>query len=148
MIIFEGSISGQCLKNCNKKLRIECLWGFSFACFVSALIWYLIFGLTLDILIPIALFFSAFLICYFIVPMINKKTFKITIDIDEQTVIYNAINRDEQFFVFDDIKSIYDYGEYYHIWQGDLFLCQKNLLTEGSIEEFEKIFEDKIIRKY
>ena len=27
------------------------------------------------------------------------------------------------------------------------FLCQKNLLKEGTIQEFEKIFEGKIIRK-
>ena len=29
----------------------------------------------------------------------------------------------------------------------DGFLCQKNLITEGTIEEFEEIFKDKLVRK-
>lgn len=29
----------------------------------------------------------------------------------------------------------------------DGFICQKNLLTLGTIEDFERIFEDKIVRK-
>ena len=27
-------------------------------------------------------------------------------------------------------------------------ICQKDLIIEGTIEEFEKLFEDKIVRKY
>ncbi len=27
------------------------------------------------------------------------------------------------------------------------FICQKDLITEGTIEEFEEIFKDKIVRK-
>lgn len=51
-----------------------------------------------------------------------------------------------------DIKKIKDYGDYYQIYfkwpkKTYKFLCQKNLLIEGSIEDFEKMFFNKIIKK-
>lgn len=49
------------------------------------------------------------------------------------------------------VKKVYDFGEWYYIlfkWDlSDYIICQKNLLSKGSIEDFEKIFEGKIIRK-
>jgi len=50
-------------------------------------------------------------------------------------------------------KRVYDYGEFYEIDFpiGNFspnFICQKNLLVVGTLEEFEKKFKDKIIRKY
>ena len=50
-----------------------------------------------------------------------------------------------------DVKKIIDFGEWYHIFfyfecRNGHYVCQKDLLTKGSIEEFEKIFEGKIIR--
>ena len=79
---------------------------------------------------------------------VNAKPFKIIVDPDERTIVYEAKSEKEHFFMFDDIKSVYDYGEYYHFWQGDMFLCQKSLLVQGTLEEFEKLFDGKIIRKY
>lgn len=51
-----------------------------------------------------------------------------------------------------DIKQIDDYDDYYRIWfnfpnQSQVFLCQKDLLIEGSIEEFEERFASLIVRK-
>ena len=51
-----------------------------------------------------------------------------------------------------DIKSVIDYGLYYVFvfYFPNLdrrFICQKDLITEGTIEEFEEIFKDKIVRK-
>lgn len=50
------------------------------------------------------------------------------------------------------IKKILDYGEiYYIIFKfGDItnaWLCQKDLLVQGTIEEFEQLFEGLIVRK-
>lgn len=52
-----------------------------------------------------------------------------------------------------DIKEIWDMGSFYAIVfyfpnMDRRFICQKDLLVEGTIEEFEKLFEDKIVRKY
>ena len=50
------------------------------------------------------------------------------------------------------IKRIEDQGDWYYItFKGDFtenIICQKNLITQGTIEEFEEIFKDKIVRKY
>ena len=51
----------------------------------------------------------------------------------------------------DDVKCVRDFGEFYEFVFPPFklsarFVCQKNLLSEGSIDEFEAIFKDKIVR--
>ena len=50
-----------------------------------------------------------------------------------------------------DVKRIVDRGHSYDIIfnfpkRNNSFICQKDLITQGSIEEFEQLFKDKIIR--
>lgn len=50
------------------------------------------------------------------------------------------------------VKKVYDYGDFYFIsfYFGKIsgnFICQKSLLTQGTIEDFEKLFDGKIERK-
>ena len=52
-----------------------------------------------------------------------------------------------------DIKEIWDMGSFYAIIfyfpnMDRRFICQKDLLVEGTIEEFEQLFEGLIVRKY
>lgn len=56
-----------------------------------------------------------------------------------------------------DATVVVDYGEWYHIsftrntkfgLGNGRFVCQKDLLTQGSVDQFEKLFEGKIVRKY
>lgn len=52
----------------------------------------------------------------------------------------------------DKVKKVLDYGEFYYIMVNRFdfvngVFCQKNLITEGTIEEFEAIFKDKLVRK-
>lgn len=45
------------------------------------------------------------------------------------------------------IKKVLDYGDVYYIIYGDMnnsIVCQKDLLVQGSIEEFKVLFKDKI----
>lgn len=51
-----------------------------------------------------------------------------------------------------DVKNVYDHGEFYDLVFpfgkiSDKFICQKNLLTEGTLAEFEALFDGKIVRK-
>ena len=50
-----------------------------------------------------------------------------------------------------DIKKIIDFGNFYYIKFYFPFnhycICQKNLITQGTIEEFEQLFKDEIVRK-
>ena len=147
MIIFEGKLSGQALKSCNKKIRKEIAIVLTIISIIVLFIWCSIFGFDLKVLYPVAVLAALFITCILVCNKINTKVFKIIVDPDERTVVYEAKNEKEHFLMFDDIKSVYDYGEYYHFLQGDMFLCQKTLLVRGTLEEFENLFEGKIIRK-
>lgn len=51
------------------------------------------------------------------------------------------------------VKKVIDEGEWFHIifcfgHGGGYFICQKNLIMKGTIEEFENLFKDKIIRNH
>ena len=51
----------------------------------------------------------------------------------------------------EDVKKVLDYGEFYEFrfyfpWCFGV-ICQKDLLVEGTIEEFEQFFDGKIVRK-
>lgn len=51
-----------------------------------------------------------------------------------------------------DVKTVTDHGTFYriHFYFPNLapsYLCQKDLLVQGTIEEFEKLFKGKIVRK-
>lgn len=50
------------------------------------------------------------------------------------------------------VESVVDYGEFYQILfdiehECDKFICQKNLITQGSLDDFEQLFNGKIERK-
>lgn len=48
------------------------------------------------------------------------------------------------------IKKVLDAGDCYYIIYGDIsncIVCQKNLIKEGTIEEFETLFPEKIVRQ-
>ena len=48
------------------------------------------------------------------------------------------------------IKKVLDVGDCYYLIYADInncIVCQKNLLVEGTIEEFEELFQGKIVRK-
>lgn len=70
-------------------------------------------------------------------------------------VIENSIECEgEEFYVsraVDQVKQVVDYGEWYKIdfyfpYKCQRFICQKDLIAQGTIEEFERIFFEKIIR--
>ncbi len=48
-----------------------------------------------------------------------------------------------------DVKRVRDYGEFYELVfplskMSEKFICQKNLLTKGTLEEFKRLFRGKI----
>ena len=51
-----------------------------------------------------------------------------------------------------DVKQVRDFGAFYDVVfpfgkYSEKFVCQKDLLTIGTIEDFEKLFEGRIVRK-
>ena len=56
----------------------------------------------------------------------------------------------ERFRMLNSVKEILDYGEWYYFIfnyedRDPYFVCQKDLLTQGTLEEFEALFEGKIV---
>ena len=71
---------------------------------------------------------------------------------DDEYIVSIQGNGEEECKCLSDVKSCIDYGEFYQLMFpiGNIsysFICQKNLLTKGTLEEFESLFEGKIIRK-
>lgn len=98
---------------------------------------------------------------YVIIPLISliprskkdKKQYSIqNVFSDGEYVVAIQGNGEEEYKHIADVKSCVDYGEFYQLLFpiGKIsysFICQKNLLTKGTLEEFESLFEGKIIRK-
>ena len=50
-----------------------------------------------------------------------------------------------------DVRKVVDHGEYYEVFftfgkGSNCFICQKNLLTKGSLTKFESLLNNKIIK--
>lgn len=75
---------------------------------------------------------------------------KITIEPEDGYMTCIADQYVESKYV-DDVDYVYDYGEYYDLMfpfgkYSEKFICQKDLLSKGSIEAFEDLFYGKIIQ--
>ena len=69
---------------------------------------------------------------------------------DDEYIVCIYGDGNESYRNISNAKALNDYGEFYEICfngKKEKFLCQKNLLTKGTIKEFEALFEGKIVRK-
>ena len=78
----------------------------------------------------------------------NKTAFE-HIKIDKELIAFEFDKYTEK--KTEDVKKVLDYGEFYEFrfyfpWCFGV-ICQKDLLVEGTIEEFEQFFDGKIVRK-
>ena len=155
MIEFKGEINGA-----SKKFLIKYLTLAQFLCslIVSVLAFILIavFALTVSSLAWVCLIpVSVLLVGSLIPPTKNaQKLFVpkcVFIDLTEGSVV-QVCEKTERFHMLENVKCIIDYGEWYYFKfcysdRDPYFVCQKNLLSQGTLEEFEILFQDKIIRK-
>ncbi len=124
---------------------------------------------TLAVLFPFILYtlkngYYDFLICFApafvaitlipLIPKTKKQKLQLTpkrIFTDGETLTCVGENYTESMLIGDE-KEVRDYGEFYVLVYpfgkvSEKFVCQKKLLTKGSLEEFEALFEGKI-KKY
>ena len=84
----------------------------------------------------------------------KKKTLSLLIpkkiSIDEENIYYD-LEKISEYKPLYSVKRVFDYGDLYLIKfyfpRVSGYVCEKSLIKQGSIEEFEKIFEGKIERK-
>ena len=77
---------------------------------------------------------------------------RIFIEEEEKEYIVCQNDIQEEYSLIADADKLIDYGEFYYVHfpmgrKTNMFICQKNLLTKGTLEEFEALFEGKIERK-
>lgn len=88
-------------------------------------------------------------ICY--KPKINDNIFLQDLTINGNRLECNYI--DAQFVrSVDDVKKVIDGEEWYHIKfyfdaRSPYFICQKSLLRQGTLQQFEQLFADKMVKK-
>lgn len=158
MIKFEGEIDGICLEDYYKRMKKEKIMIVIFSLVMGvAILAYISYltGLFEELFLSLIGFVP--LIVYAFLPLTKgeKRKFKaknlphvVIIDPEKEAIIVKNKAPTKE-FPFSTINEIHDFGEYYVVITGDpATRCQKSLLVEGTIEEFEKLFEGKIIKKY
>ena len=152
MIEFRGELSSKCKKYIVNKIKLVTFLGLIFTSIVL-----LVPAIILTIKNGIFIFLVILLVVFpFIVSIPSKKdksNYKLpyVIKIKDKTISLEGKNTYHTESM-NNVKKILDYGEWYHIifnisLNPGNFICQKDLIKVGTIEEFEKLFEGKIIRK-
>ena len=157
MIRFQGEYSKDSARALARRniIVMSCIaWGLTL---LVALFFFFAPGATQSVLMKIvftnvtilAVFVTAGQLIYY---KTNKKWKSVCIEIEDGVLFLdNNVARITR--SVDDVKRVKDYGSYYVIdfmfpSKSIDFICEKALLVEGSIEEFEKIFVDYIEVKY
>lgn len=151
MIVFEGQISGKCKEGVLRKGAKNS--------FIGGLITSILFAiptvvLALKIDLIILLFFLVIIPFPFLAAIPPKEKYypmifpsKVTID----TQTGRITTQSSQFYAessIGEIVKVSDEGEWYLIYvksKEGRFICQKDLLTNGTLDEFEKKFKDKLV---
>lgn len=152
MIKFEGELSGSAKKYFQ-----------SYARTLFLKIWVVVAALVLlgVLFVSIVAEFWGLLIATFVFLLVSTGlVFVVTVKqppfrifIEDEYVVYQCDSPKgyEEYKKILEAEKLIDYGEFYHIVypignMSDKFICQKDLLVEGTLEDFEAYFQGKIVR--
>ena len=156
MIEFNGELSEECKKFITKlvgKLNI-----------VGATICLILFGgitviFALNTSLLVLFFLPVVLFAVITMALPPKTTSKEMNDyyypkkiVIEEDLVWGEWENQYKEFSLDSVSQVIDYGDWYQIHfvlsrPLPPFICQKSLITQGSIEEFETLFAEKIVKK-
>lgn len=151
MIVFEGQISGKCKEGVLRRgAKISFIGGL-----ITSILFAIptvVFAIKTDWIV--LLFFLVLIPFPFLAAIPPKEKYYPTIFpskviIDTQTG--RITTQSSQFFAessIAEVVKVLDKGEWYLIYvksKDERFICQKDLLINGTLEEFEKVFKGKII---
>lgn len=155
MIEFNGALTGNAKEHFSKKM-IKFIKYMEIVLFIMFIIGFSIMGSMLKkeiwrVLIDSCIFSVASVLLLY--PLLKKRIKKMLpreIHIEDDLMIATSDVFQEVKMV-DDVYEVNDYGEFYVITftaenKSDNFICQKDLLSKGTLEEFEALFEGKIVR--
>lgn len=151
MIEFKGKISGKTLKyHALRYKKLLVLGSFLTSLFMFLLLGSIDIARTLifilaDIVMPLM-----FIICptSFLGLLAPQKIY---IDLEDRMIVSEITGSRESFRMIDDIVQVNDHGDFYTFKFNSRrnhydFIVQKDLITQGTIEEFEEIFEEVLVR--
>ena len=149
MIRFEGEVSRNVEKFMLRKYTKAMLLAATVAMILLG-IPIMIFAITVNL--KFLLFLLILLVPYVVafIPIDKEKPTRAFVDLEEGTVVVEG-DKFEKFRMIDEVQKVLDYGYFYQIvfyfpHKDDSFIFQKDLIVQGTIEEFENIFEGKIVR--
>ena len=152
MFEFKGKLSEECEDFLYKKQRRMELISFSSVASVFTIV-IIVLAILLHPILFIGLILPALFVLAPILP-ITKKSFlqhmpnRIVFDFDKNTIFYSS-KKGKDSYKISQIETILDYGNFYHLIfepaPDSYYVLQKNLIVQGTIEEFENIFESKIV---
>ena len=159
MIRFKGNLSGTCQKYIRRKEGIVQSIIFTIVFIILAFPLYLM----ITPVITSEVFWAMYLIIYlcfmllsFLLPL--KKDFlksiphEIIISMEDDIIVSVSANNTLEMTV-SSVETVFDMGLWYVLKFSPgpnyppRFICQKDLIVEGTIEDFEKLFEEKIIKQ-
>lgn len=156
MIVFSGELSDKCKhyiqNDATKTVRIviaTVIAMLSIPLAIASILWHWVFVIAIPLIFLIAILV--------LIPQINSpmKVLNLhlpkTVNINSEAISIES-EKATTVRLIDNVKKVIDFGEWYHILfyfphKSIYFICQKNLLIKGSIEEFEKLFEEKLVKK-
>ncbi len=156
MIVFEGYITGTAERFLKKKILSLC-----FLIVITASV----------LVIPISVLFEKLLplkgltiilnlispVCGLVACFIIFSKKKYLNEIKPKRVFVNntmvsvEINKRTESRLPEEVKEVHDHGDFYVICFSNRksfqYICQKNLISKGSVEEFERLFEGRIVKE-
>ncbi len=150
MIVFEGKITEtDCLYTLKKKQKLSAI--------IKFVVIFLLISLPIVVLSLIISFYILIgLVLTMVIAFADIKMDNSFRNIPNRVVIddygMEAVSKSYKLFInLNSVVSVIDMGTWYtfkfNLKMNNFFVCQKDLLIEGSLEEFEKLFEGKIERK-
>ena len=150
MIVFEGEVTDKdCLHFLNKRQTIATL--------CSSIVMFCSTGLPIVLL---ALATYKIMYCFMFLPIVMsmgvvfamRKGIPTQVKVSSDYIRIKTKNKNLTGCIpIDEVLEVIDMGTWYRFKYNTkiniLAVCQKNLIVEGTLEEFEELFADKLVRK-
>lgn len=162
MIEFYGCISGAAEKHRTKKdIVLGLIIGYITLTVMLPVIIFIAYGLKVSVDVEMWYVLIPYFSFYALIPLtmiiptgkkMREENNTIRVFTDEEYIVASVAKQKEEYKLIEDVKVVNDYGEFYQLifpWEkgiSNIFICQKNLIIKGTIEEFEALFEGKIVR--
>ena len=155
-MVFEGNLSEKCTVWLEREMKKSAVAAGLISCGVISIP-----------IILMGIFISKWVLLFLLIPVTIVILVACTLSTDTRKNVMNNIPikieigstglamETRTVFVrrnMDDVKKVWDFGEWYQItfyfgYKNAFFICQKDLIKQGTIAEFEEMFADKLVRK-